>query len=94
MEHARRVGARAQDTRVDEERRRFDLAITFENAPFPVDNEQVAGTHCGPVEPVRDDEELVALTGNPRGEVVRDALVQTESLGESVCSGEIDTGIE
>jgi len=45
VEHARRVGAHAQDTRVDEERRRFDLAIIFENAPFPVDNEQV-GWHA------------------------------------------------
>jgi len=42
---------------------------------------------------VVDDEELVARTGNPRGEVVRDALVQTESFGEPVGSSEIDTGI-
>ena len=68
---------------VDVQRGGLHLPVTFDDGAVTIDQEQVAGSDLGPVEPQRVDEVGLVVAGHRRREVVADPLRETEAVGEA-----------
>src|SRR5579871_2685729 len=91
MEDAARAScAEAMNRQVDMQRRVLDGTVPREQSSLEIDHQKIACPHLRPVKAERHEQKPVLMTRHHQGEVIIDALVETEMRRQAIAGCQID----